>query len=163
MKPVRLSAEREQSSGPQQSVLLELAELQRQLDDVRDRLKTGDPAPTEVEDETILSRLVKEILRSRRRREKIFGGELFGEPAWDILLELYAAEWTQQRLSIHGACCVSAVPETTALRWIVRLEREGWVQRSDDPLDGRRKWLTLTDRASAAMRDYLKELAIRPV
>jgi len=164
MRLVQLTAEAEQTSGPQQSALLELDRLQRQLDELREHLSnSGDSAPSEIDDETILSRLVKEILRSRRRREKVFGGELFGEPAWDILLELYAAEWTRQRLSIHGACCVSAVPDTTALRWIVRLEKEGWVERTDDPLDGRRKWLALTDRASAAMRDYLKDLSIRPV
>jgi len=164
MKLVHLNGDREQGSASPPSPLLELARLQRQLDDLREHLcNTTQPSASEIEDESVLSRLVKEILRSRRRREKIFGGELFGEPAWDILLELYAAEWTQQRLSVNGACCVSAVPETTALRWIVRLEKEGWVERKDDPLDKRRKWLALTGRGLAAMRDYLKELSIRPV
>jgi len=133
--------------------------IQRQLDDLQARL-SNDRSPQSLDDQR-LSRLVKEILRSRRRREKVFGADLFGEPTWDILLELFAAELTQQRLSVSSACYASAVPPTTALRWVSRLERQGWVERSADRIDRRRFWLRLTDRASSELRKYFDQIAVR--
>ena len=133
--------------------------IQRQLDDLQARL-SNDRSPQSLDDHR-LARLVKEILRSRRRREKVFGADLFGEPTWDILLELFAAELTQQRLSVSSACYASAVPPTTALRWVSRLERQGWVERSADRIDRRRFWLRLTDRASSELRKYFDQIAVR--
>lgn len=138
----------------------ELESLQAQLNDLRERLWSS-PAPLNPEtiDDVALDRLVKKILRMRRRREDAFGSKLFGEPAWDMLLEMYAAEQVQQKLSVSGACYASAVPPTTGLRWVVRLEKEGWVRRVRDPADGRRSWVVLTDRGSQVMRNYLSEMA----
>lgn len=137
--------------------------LQAQLDQLRAKLVFPEPTAELSEEEIDRARLVKEILRARRRREKVFGGDLFGEPAWDILLELYAAQQAQQKLSVSSLCYVSAVPATTALRWIQRLETDGWLERTDDPLDGRRHWMELTDRASETMRKFVAQVSIRPI
>lgn len=110
-------------------------------------------------DEQTLHSQVANVLRLRRQRNKLFGGELFGEPAWDILLELYAAEGTGRKLSVSGACYVSGVPSSTALRWILRLEKDGWIKRAGDPLDKRRTWLTLCDHAEKKMREFLSLMA----
>jgi DNA-binding MarR family transcriptional regulator len=104
-------------------------------------------------------RLVADILRVRRQRNKVFGTDLFGDPAWDILLELYASERTGRRLSISGACYASGVPSTTALRWISRLERGGWIRRIGDPLDRRRSWLMLTEGSEKKMSELLSRMA----
>ena len=133
--------------------------IRRQLDDLQARL-SSDRSPQDLDDHG-LARLVREILRSRRRREQVFGADLFGEPSWDILLELFAAELTHQRLSVSSACYASAVPPTTALRWVSRLERQGWVERSPDRIDRRRFWLSLTDRASSELRKYFCRIAVR--
>lgn len=105
------------------------------------------------------SRLVADILRFRRQRDKTFGGQLFGEPAWDILLELYTAGKSGRKLSVSGACYVSGVPLSTALRWISRLERDGWIVRVDDPFDKRRSWLKMSDEAEAKMCELLSRMA----
>jgi DNA-binding MarR family transcriptional regulator len=141
---------------------VQIDKLQAQLDQLRARLVFPEPAGELGEDEIDQARLVKEILRARRRREKVFGDDLFGEPAWDILLELFAAEQAQQRLSVSSVCYVSAVPATTALRWIKRLEDEGWLERRCDPLDARRYWIELSPRASETMRKFVARMAIRP-
>jgi DNA-binding MarR family transcriptional regulator len=146
---------------PDQLIDTQLANLQEQIDRLRERLLTPVSAKEPAEQFVLMS-LVQEILRSRRRREKIFGGELFGEPAWDILLEVYCAELTQQKLSVSDACYASAVPHTTALRWVAKLEHDGWLRRMNDPFDGRRTWLLLTNDGSDKMRDFLVGLAIRP-
>jgi DNA-binding MarR family transcriptional regulator len=113
--------------------------------------------PNEV-DASSHSRLVEDILRFRKQRNKAFGGDLFGEPAWDILLELYTARRTDRRLSVSGACYASGVPLTTALRWISRLQRDGWITRIDDPHDKRRCWLDLSEEAETKMRDLLSRM-----
>ena len=147
--------------GLEQSSLAKLNSLQEQLDDLRDRLVA--PTNTDATDAATLGQLALEIVRSRRRRVAVFGNsDLFGEPAWDILLGLYVAEQAQQKLAVTSVIEVARVPLTTGLRWIERLEREGWVRRTPDPVDRRRFWLLLTERASNVMRAYLEEIGLRP-
>ena len=151
------------SAAPSAIGMTELNRLQEQLDELRARLSGDDQPTASVELDPVESlRLVREILRSRRRRNDVFGEELFGEPAWDLLLELYAAQLMQQRISVSSACIASAVPATTALRWIEKLEKEGWIGREGDPLDRRRYWVFLKDQGISAMRTYLERMAVRP-
>src|SRR5438067_13561168 len=89
--------------APQQLIEEQLEHIQLQIDRIRQQLMS--PAASAVTAGNFLLKvLVQEILRSRRQREKIFGDELFGEPAWDILLELFSAELAQRKLSVSGAC-----------------------------------------------------------
>jgi len=140
----------------------QLDHIQRQIDGIREQL-IGEADSAIFADKFLLKFRVQEVLRSRRKRERIFGGDLFGEPAWDILLELFLAELAQKKLSVSDACYSSAVPHTTALRWVGKLERDGWIKRTDDPFDRRRSWLILTDRGSDKMRNVLSDLAVRPI
>jgi DNA-binding MarR family transcriptional regulator len=150
----------EQSPLSDQFPQAELTKLQADLDRLREQIsKPSDSVSVEIDGETALNNLAKEILRSRRRREKIFDAALFGEPAWDILLELYVAEFTGQRLCVSTVCHASAVPATTALRWVVKLENEKWIERMADPRDRRRTRLALTSRGLTAMRRYLNDYA----
>jgi hypothetical protein len=139
----------------------DVADLAGQLRELSAKLANAlRPQSAGNQDGELVYSLVKDVLRFRRLRNRLLGGDLFGEPAWDILLELFAADWSGEKLSVSGACYVSGVPSSTALRWIVRLEREGWIQRVDDPLDGRRSWLTLTDRAAKSIREFVTQMAI---
>lgn len=145
----------------EQANLAKLNALQEQLDDLRDRL-TGH-SNTDAMDAGTLGQLAWEIVRSRRRRAAVFrSNDLFGEPAWDILLGLYLADQAQQKLSVSNVCDVAGVAPTTGLRWIERLEKEGWVHRTPDPVDRRRFWILLTERALDVMRAYLEEVRLRP-
>ena len=138
-----------------------LDSIQKQLDDLRGRLAANpndDAANT-----TPLGQLAREIVRSRKRRTRVFGqAGLFGEPAWDILLGLYVAAEAQQRLNVSAVCELSGVPQSTALRWLEKLEKEGLVRRHPDPLDRRRFWMLLTERASSSLRTYLAGIRLRP-
>ena len=147
--------------GSQDSNLAKLNSLQKQLDDLRDSLiahQSDDSA-----DKATLGRLAQEIVRSRQRRAAVFhSNDLFGEPAWDILLGLYVADDAQQKLSVTEVCDAAGLPLTTGLRWIERLESEAWVCRAPDPDDRRRFWVLLTERGSNVMRDYLEAISLRP-
>ena len=99
---------------------------------------------------------VRAYLRSRRLREHLLPGELFGEPAWDILLDLYASETEGRKVSISSACVASAVPATTALRWLNALNEFGLVGRVPDASDARRFNLELTLLARSHLRTWIK-------
>lgn len=86
--------------------------------------------------------------RLRRRRDSVFAMPgLFGEPAWDVLLDLYLAHLDQRAVSVSSACIAACVPPTTGLRYLNKLERNGLLNRESDPADHRRVIVSLTPRA----------------
>lgn len=98
---------------------------------------------------------VRSIIRARRLRDQFFRGELFADPAFDILLDLYAARLDDTRVAVSSLCIAAAVPATTALRWIKHLTDQGLLVRAADPQDGRRVYIGLSDDAARAMGRYL--------
>lgn len=107
------------------------------------------------QDHPVWVELARQTYDDRRRRTKIFQSEeLFGEPAWDILLDLFIAAKERRRVSVTSACIGSAVPSTTALRWISILERQGLLTREADPGDARRVYVRLSPQGYEAMLEY---------
>ena len=103
-------------------------------------------------------RLVRRIIRQRQLRARFFEGDLFADPAWDMLLDLTAARAEHTRVSVTSLCIASGVPPTTALRWIGQMNEAGLLERVEDETDRRRAFITLTDKASEAMARYFAEL-----
>jgi DNA-binding MarR family transcriptional regulator len=135
--------------------MLNAAELRERLEAVLselDRLRGEVPAfagaPT--------ARRIDAILKARRQRGQFFDPEIFADPAWDMLLELYAADLKAVRISVSQLCIASGVPPTTALRWMRSLEQKGLLRRTDDTVDGRRRYVFLTPRAIDSMTELLK-------
>lgn len=98
--------------------------------------------------------VAQDLYRERQRRREIFGDDLFGEPAWDLLLDLYIAEKTGTRTSVTAACLGANVPGTTALRYLQQLEERGLVLREGDRRDARRVFVRLSEAGYARMTDY---------
>jgi DNA-binding MarR family transcriptional regulator len=105
------------------------------------------------------SELAKYLYETRRLREKFLPPDLFAEPAWDILLLLYWAGESGQRMSISAVCCSAGVPETTAQRWIQKLLETGMLNKEPHPTDLRVSWLTLSAQAKASLEEYLSTAA----
>ena len=103
-------------------------------------------------------KLVRRIIRQRQMRARFLDGDLFADPAWDMLLDLTAARAEQTRVSVTSLCIASGVPPTTALRWIGQMTEAGLLQRVEDDTDRRRAFITLTDKAVEAMSRYFAEL-----
>lgn len=100
---------------------------------------------------------IRRYLRARRMRERLLPAELFADPAWDMLLDLYASELEGHEVSITSACIASAVPATTALRWLGRIEELGLIERKDDQADSRRTFVRLTTTAKSGINRWLAQ------
>lgn len=98
---------------------------------------------------------VRAAIRARRLRSQFFAEALFADPAWDMLLDLYAAHLDGVQVSVSSLCIAAAVPPTTALRWISTLHDAGLFERRADPSDRRRAYIALSDTGLSAMRDFL--------
>lgn len=108
-------------------------------------------------------RLIRRIVRQRQLRGRFFDGDLFADPAWDMLLDLTAARAEHTRVSVTSLCIASGVPPTTALRWIGQMIDAGLLERVEDETDRRRAFVALTDRAAEAMARYFAELGRQAV
>lgn len=145
---------------------IELSAIADQLSALADGLRGGSEinlAETVSKDDRSQStflQLAKQTYADRRKRDGILGdAQLLGEPAWDILLDLYIAQAQGQEVSVSSACIGSAAPPTTGLRWLGVLQEEGLVERINDPSDQRRVLVHLTPFGLDKMDAYFAEVA----
>ena len=98
---------------------------------------------------------VRTLLRGRRRFEEAFDGGMFGDPARDMLLDLYASELEGRTVYVSHLLVASGAPATTSLRMLGILVEQGWVTRRPDPTDGRRALLSLAPEACRSLDDWV--------
>lgn len=102
-----------------------------------------------------LGRIARTMYRERARRAAFFPSPLFGEPAWDILLDLFVASRENELRSVKEVCIASHAPDATALRYVEQLIGAGLVVRTRDTRDNRRKFLALSPEGYRRMSRYL--------
>lgn len=100
-----------------------------------------------------LGQLAKRIYEARRLRERVMRDQLFGEPAWDMLLELYRSGCSINALS-HAANC----PPTTGARWQKVLTKQGLIERGPPGAPALKQIVRLTETGRALMDQYLTRL-----
>ncbi|GMN03153.1 MarR family transcriptional regulator [Erythrobacter sp. MTPC3] len=105
-------------------------------------------------------RTVRQMISARQARSRFFEGELFADPAWDMLLDLTAAYAEHTRVSVTSLCIAAGVPATTALRWVKQMVDCGIFERIADTSDKRRAFITLSDSSVEAMARYFAEIEI---
>ena len=71
----------------------------------------------------------RRLYRLRRIRDQAFGPGIFGEPAWDLLLDLYIAASEPRPVSVVAASIAASVSTEDAARWLTLLEEHGLVER----------------------------------
>ncbi|AYJ85790.1 hypothetical protein D3Y57_07125 [Sphingomonas paeninsulae] len=98
---------------------------------------------------------VRKMIRMRRLRDRFLSADLFGEAAWDILLDLMAARIEGTQVAVSSLCIAAAVLPTTALRAIRGMTERGLFLRVSDAHDKRRIFIQLSDATADAMRGYL--------
>jgi DNA-binding MarR family transcriptional regulator len=92
------------------------------------------------------------ILIARRARVAVFGPNLFSEPAWDALLELYAAQLGRRSLSLDDIAKALDVPQSTMARWVDVLADRDLIETESDTIEPSRLWLRLTAKGQAKMK-----------
>ncbi len=102
-----------------------------------------------------LVQLAASLSRSRRLRQNYLPTDIFGEPGWDILLDLYTLDQDGRGVSVTNASLAGDTPPTTGLRWLKFLEQKGLVAREHSHRDRRVTWVRLTSAAQDRMRNYL--------
>jgi FixJ family two-component response regulator len=102
---------------------------------------------------------IRRLLRNEAKRRQLGNGALFGDPAWDMLLDLTIAKLEGRHVSVSSACIASGAPTTTALRLVNRLVSESILCRIPDEKDGRRDFLVIDPAIEEPLVGYLNELA----
>ena len=93
----------------------------------------------------------EEALQISRQRVAIVGAELFGDPAWNILLDLFVREADGKETTVTSACVGADAPSTTALRHLAHLVERQLVLRTTCSVDHRKVYVRLTDDGRARM------------
>lgn len=115
----------------------------------------SDPAD---EMDALARRNAETTMRRRILRRQLLGcPELFGEPAWDMLVDLFIHQSRGQTLSMSSLCITAAIPTSSAMKLIQRLCDAGILERSPDAHDGRRSLVSLTPGVAHRLRAYFAE------
>lgn len=101
------------------------------------------------------------LLMARRLREEVLGVELFSDPAWDILLDIYAAEARGERIQISSLAPMSGVPSSTARRWADKLVKLGLLRRDRDHRDHRLSYISLSQYGHDRIKLFIKRLTAK--
>lgn len=145
---------RDFADGTAQTINALSAQASRIADQLARLAETQREAPVSVR--PVDAAMIRRLLRLRRDRDRFFPAEIFADPAWDMLLDLTAAQLEGRQVPVSSLCIGAAVPTTTALRWVRSLTEAGLLERRTDPTDARRSHIRLSDDASSAMLAYLR-------
>jgi hypothetical protein len=137
---------------------------------VRDKPVSFRPAPTAIFDPLVptapvergpTAQAIRELIKLRRMREQHFPADLFADPGWDILLDLFAAKLEGKSVSVSSLCIAAAVPPTTGLRWITTMTEHGALVRRQDPNDARRVFIELSADSEERLRAFFSDAEAR--
>lgn len=116
-----------------------------------------DPAPKPVQ--TALQTAQRAYHERRTRADFLGNNQIFGEPAWDMLLNLFIRQTNDERVSLKSVCINEVSPEPTAVRWLKVLERSGLIRSELDADDNSRHLIHLTPTGYEGMLRYLESIA----
>lgn len=118
-----------------------------------DRL-TGNVTPPALPGDEQIAKFAAAELSWRVKRNQAFGNAvLFGEPTWELLLDLFVHWERGDDVTVTSACIASGVPITTALRYMSTLIEAGLVVREPSAHDRRMHLVHLTPKGRELVRD----------
>lgn len=101
-------------------------------------------------------RAVSFIIKSRIDRKKFLPVTLFSEPAWDMLLKLYAAAAEERAVAFADLARTADVQPSTAARWVAALQEEGLISRRSAHDE---EEFSLTEKGWLAMDSYFENMS----
>lgn len=151
----RESSLRHSTLNASDNLSAKIAELEHCLEEVKSALLQAAPAERVPQPFLVEAGKIRRILAARRVREQQLGADLFVDPAWDLLLEAFAADLEQKPLYRSDLARAASVPETTAVRWLRKLEQDGWLRSSEESA-GEPQLIELTLEGSTRLRRYFE-------
>lgn len=113
-------------------------------------------APADYQEERARARAwADRLYAERRRRDGLFPDNIFGEPAWDLMLAMFLAREKGQPMILCRAYKAAGVSDTTGRRLLDRMEEEGLITRRRAPRSRKMRIVELTDMAAERLIDYL--------
>jgi DNA-binding MarR family transcriptional regulator len=91
----------------------------------------------------------RQLLSLSRARADVFGRDLGSEPSWHLLLALYSSN--EGELPATSVAKIARLPHSTAVRWLGKLERRGFLWRRVDRKDKRVVRVRITDSGRSAV------------
>ena len=126
------------------------------MTDFAHRDRSPDMAPRSIAP-ALLAR-ARQARRLRATMSAFLPQDLLVDPAWDMMIDLFIAAGTGERLCVKDLTLMSGESPASAMRRIDRLQQAKLLHRHVDPADHRRVHVSLTDighTAMAAMLDHL--------
>ena len=125
-----------------------------------DEFESTAPPPGEAQrpvgrDSLQLAAFAEALIKSRQRRSHWISASLLGEPAWDLLLQLYANAMTERRHTVADLAAALKADVPLVNRWVQALMQGGMV--SCNTYQDRRTYIELVGPCRAAMGDMLSE------
>ena len=93
------------------------------------------------------------MLFRRKKRELFFDPAMLGEPAWDVLLLLYAFGSSDGTYVVDELIEIVSGPASTVRRWLSFLEKDGLVERKA-PVDDATALIRLTESGIQMLDAY---------
>ncbi|WP_430444445.1 hypothetical protein [Sphingorhabdus contaminans] len=106
------------------------------------------------DDNKMLTVFVSRYMENRNLRNKMISQDLFSDPCWDILMDVFSARLNDKNISVSAVATAGNMPHTTGLRYIDTLEKIGYIYRERDDWDGRRIFVKMSDDTFRMMKEY---------
>ncbi len=113
------------------------------------------PGVAEFTPSTAYLTVARAVLASRSHRKEVFHGLRFGEPCWDMILELYVAVEGGRTLNVTKFCAAGGRSATTGLRHLEEMEEHGYVLRTADGSDARSNLVVMQPALRQAVEIWL--------
>lgn len=97
------------------------------------------------------------IRRRLLRRQLLDAPDLFGEPAWDMILDLFVHGGEGRPIAMSSVCVSAGIPFSSAMRLVQKLCDAGILRRVPDIFDGRRINLSIAPDVGHRLRAYFAE------
>ncbi len=148
--PLRLEPE-------QRAALLEMADAaEYQLIALRTEIAGLDEDAARI---ATARRMALKIQKLRHRVRSHVGPSHVQDPVFDLMIDIFINQVAHRPVSVSAVSNGTGVAATTSLRWVARLCEKGILVRTDDPLDHRRGWLTLSERSFGELAAMLVQTA----
>lgn len=97
---------------------------------------------------------ISSIMRFRLARAELFDAAIFANPAWDILLQLFAARLAHRQMRLVDL--PEIVPRSTLARWALALEEQGLISFGVEEPQTEEVRLEISDEGAARMTSLLR-------